>query len=395
MPLFAYKALDKGGNTIKGSLPAHSVKEARSILRSQDLLVTEISSEARSLARKRISQDILIDFSRQLSQMLKAGMPLYESLSSLEENYRTTPLHPILLHICDAVKEGDPLSKALEYYPCIFDTLFCSLIRAGETTGSLAKAFAKVSELLSHNNTMKKQLTTMLLYPALLMTLSFFVIIALVVFVVPALEDLFDPKTTTGLTYLVIAISRFLREYFLFYIPLSILAVGATLWKLRTPQGMLLYDKWILRVPLVKKFVQQTSLARFTRSLASLLTEEIPLVDALHLAEKTITNTVIKTALNTATRRVIEGGSLSQELQKTKCFPQHLLTMIYLGEKSSSLAEMLTTTADMYDEEITKTRTRIITLAQPVILITMGAVIGILLLSIVGPLTDINALSLR
>jgi general secretion pathway protein F len=394
MALFSYTALENNGRHKSGVINASSVREARDLLRTQGLMVTNVGVTTTSTKQCKLKNDALIAFTTQLAQMIKAGIPLYESLLCLEEQYRDEKVHPIFLNLCDTIKSGSSLSEAMSMYPESFDQLYCALVAAGESSGALDETLEKLASLLSRRLKMKKQITTAMVYPAVLGGFSLCVIISLMTFVVPSIESVFGDTPANGLTSTILSISHFLTDYWFLYIPGTIGSITLSFWKLRTPSGKKWLDKVFLKLPLVNDFIKKNSIARFTRTLASLLKGGVSLIEAMKIARKVITNAILEKVITDAEAKVIEGSTLSIELKKSQFFPNLISQMIATGENSGNMAGMLNSIADMYESEVEKTLTRLTTLVQPVILVVMGFIVGLIMLAVLLPLTDISTLSM-
>lgn len=392
MPLYQYQALDNAGKKRNGFIEAHSEREAKGVLREQGLMVKQLSPKTETASSQNLRGDNLMTFTVQLSQLVSAGVPLYESLMTLEEQYRNESYHQVILSLCEQIKAGSTLSGAMAQFPGSFDKLYCSMVMAGESVGALNVVLERLSHLLAKQMKLKKQISTAMIYPAILASFSLLIIAMLLGFVVPSIEGIFAGRPLNGFTTFVLGVSRIARAYWWAYIPVFIAIATYLVMKLRSEKGKLWLQKVVLKVPVVKTLVIQTAVARFCRTMGTLQQGGLPIIDSLRIARSVMGNVVIEEEIKLAENRIIEGSSLSAELSHSKLIPTLVPRMLAVGEDSGSSATMLNKLADMYEEELEKSLDRVMALAQPVILIFMGTIIGTVLLAILLPLTDISSL---
>lgn len=393
MTVFSYKAFTKKQKKQQGVVNANNRQEALDSLRKQGMMVIHIQALEKSSLQCHLQNENLINFTKQTAQMLHAGIPLYESLLSIEEQNKGEKFHPILIHLCDAIKRGVPLSKAMEAFPKSFNKLYRSLVKSGESSGTLGETLKGLAKLLSQRQKMKKQLITGMIYPTVLACFSFLLLISLVAFVIPSFEAIFSERPASGITAIVFSTSRFFQKYWLFHTSALLISALLIFRKLRTPSGKKILDKALLRIPILQNFIKQAAFARFSRTMFTLQTGGIPLVESLQISRNTMMNGILEDIIMNVENKIVEGGSLSVELKKFPLVPKMIVRMLAIGEESGSLATMFRDIADIYDDEVKRTQERIIALAQPAILIFMGGVIAFILLAVLLPLTDIESLS--
>lgn len=391
MPLYQYQHVDGQGKRRSGFIEALDDRQARLKLREQGFFVTQISLKSKVNSKQNLKGEQLLAFTMQLSQLVGAGIPLYESLVAIEEQVRSESFHRVILSLCEQIKTGISLSTAMGCYPESFDKLYCSMVMAGEAVGSVGPVLEKLTFLLNRQMKLKKQLTTALIYPVILGSFSLVIIALLLGFVVPSLEGIFAERQLNGFTQLVLSISHIFRDYWWLYIPLFAIALVTGFWKLRSPEGRLFIEKYVLKVPVLKVLIIQTAVARFCRTMSILLQGGLSMIDSLRISRGVIRNVVLEKEIQAAEIKVIEGCPLSQELGRSKFIPQLVPRMLAVGEESGAMVVMLGKIAEMYEQEIEKTLDRVMALAQPVILIAMGLVIGMVLLAVLIPLTDISS----
>lgn len=397
MPIFNYAYLNSKGKRQSGQLEASSEGEAKEKLRRQGTIVlafftAETKQKKIGFKKKRaLKGKNLQTFTTQLSQLLLAGVPLYESLLSLEEQYRQEDFHPILLSLCDQIKGGASLSDALGKFPESFNRLYCAMVAAGEAVGILDKTLEKLAVLLAKQATLRKHLTTALLYPLLLCAFSCGVIILLLTFVIPSLEMIFEDRQVNRFTSIVIGLSHFLTGSWPFYVPFMGTLVSGCTFLLRTPRGKRLFQKQLLKIPLLRTILTQAALARFCRTMGTLLHGGAAILHAMQIARQVMRNPFLEEIIEKAEERIVAGSFLSVELRKSSLIPPLVPRMLAIGEEGGNTAFMLEKIAELYEEETEKTLGRLTALAQPVILIVMGGIVGIIMLAVLLPLTDVNA----
>lgn len=398
MTLFHYRYICAKGRKRAGIIDAEGFTDAKEKLRAQKILVLSIeenASKKRSLfSRKKaahIGGDHLTLFTTQLSQLLIAGVPLYESLLSLEEQYRHESFHSIMLSLCDAIKKGSSLSEAMRPFPTSFNPLYCSMIAAGESVGALDLTLEKLATLLGKQRKLKKQLTTAMIYPLLLFAFSLLICFLLLTFVIPSLEMLFEDRPVNGFTSFVMGLSRFLTHQWMIYLPVLGGLLSGGLYFVSSHQGRKKLQRLLLSLPLLKTLITQTSMARFSRTMGTLLQGGVTIIQALQISRKVMRNTHLEEVVEKAEWKIVEGSLLSVELKKSPLIPSLVPRMLAIGEEGGNAALMFNKIADLYEDEVEKTLARVTALAQPVILVIMGGIVGLIMLAVLLPLTDINA----
>jgi len=390
--LFQYRYIDGKGKKKKGLIEALHADEAKDKLRQQKILVTALNETSqKKQTSNQLRKEALITFTTQLAGLLQAGMPLYESLLSLEEQYRQDPFHPILLSLCEQIKAGSSLSEAMDQFPGSFNRLYCSMVAAGESVGALDETLDKLATLLNKQSKLKKQIITALIYPALLFSFSMVVMFLLLTFVIPSLETLFEDRDVNRFTKSVMLFSNFLTHKWMYYLPLVIGAIAGAYFGLTSEKGKRWIQRQFLRLPLLKTLITQTAIARFARTMGTLLQGGVTLIQALQISRKVMRNPFFEEVVEEAEGKIIEGSLLSLELKKSPLIPTLVPRMLAIGEEGGNTSSMLQKIADLYEDEVEKSLTRLTALAQPVILVFMGGIVGIIMIAVLLPLTDVSA----
>lgn len=391
MPLYQYQAFDSSGKKRKGLIEAQSEREAKEKLREQGVLVSSVHVKKGVASRENLKGQSLLTFTLQLSQLVNAGVPLYQSLLAIEEQYRKEPFHRVLLSLCEQIKAGSPLSQAMATYPDSFNKLYCSMIAAGESAGALNTVLERLGHLLAKQMKLRQEIVTALIYPCILASFSLLIIMLLMGFVLPSIEGIFADRQINGFTRAVLSLSHFLRAYWWVYMPILIALIVYLVYKARSEAGRIWRERNFLKIPLIRTLMIQTAVARFCRTMGTLQQGGLPMIDSLQIAREVMHNVVLEEEVKKAESKIIEGSSLSAELTRSKWFPVMVSRMLAVGEESGTLKLMLNKIADMYEDEIEKTLARLMALAQPLILVVMGTIIGCVLLAVLLPLTDISS----
>lgn len=389
MAVYQYTALDNTGKKRKGVIEANDERDAKRKLRERGLMVSELAAKASKSRREALRGEALQSFTMQLSQLVNAGVPLYESLIAIEEQYRDEPFHRVLLSLCDQIKGGTALSEAMSHYPESFDKLYCAMVAAGEAAGALGLVLERQNQFLNKQMKLKKEITTAMIYPAILASFSLLIIGVLLGFVVPSIEGIFAERKLNGFTQFILAVSHFAREKWWLYIPVFAAFVTYLIFFLRSPEGKLRLQRWSLKIPVVKQLVIDAAMARFARTMATLQQGGVTVIDALQMSAETMRNITLEEEIRVAQSKIIEGSSLSVELKKSKFIPATVARMLAVGEDTGKTVTMLQKIADLYEDSLEKTISRLMALVQPVILIVMGGIIGSVMVAILLPLTDV------
>jgi len=393
MALFHYKALALKGKKLRGVIDADSLVSAKERLRKQQLLITFISPLTRTKHSLRLSTQELIEFTRELSQLLNAGLPLYDSVLTIEEKQRSSKCHPLFADLCDKLHSGHKLSHILAHYPETFSKVYCSLVRSCEQSGSLADAFSQLYVLLAKQQKWKKQLLSTLSYPALLTLFCILVTFCLFFFVVPSMEELFVDRDLHPLTALVLATSRLLRAH--------TLLLGSTLGFLMLGLFTMIRAEWIqwnailLRIPFIKNILLSNALVRFFRTMHMLLRGGIPFAEAIPFATSMIANTILRKQIEEITPRILSGQRISTAFGTSPLMPPLVLRMLHIGEEAGTIGPLLENLAKIYEEDLERDLSQLTTLLQPALLLMLGLIVGLVVLSIVLPLTDVSSFSMR
>jgi general secretion pathway protein F len=403
--LFRYTAVGNDGESVSGTLEAGDSGRAARILQAKALLPLNIdpadavaTTESATTARRRWrgGRSATVDlFTLELTTLLDAGLPLAQALDTLAELSDDESLARLARTINKAVRHGRPLSEALKASDGGFDDFYCNMVRAGESSGALDLALARLSAFRNARRELRQSLVSALIYPSILLVLAIVAVMILLAFVVPQFTVMFADagRELPLLTRLVAGTGELLTRWWW----AILLTLGGTGWWLyqdwSTPAGRARWDAWLLRLPLVGDLLRTINTARFTRTLASLLENGINLVPALEIAREIVANTVLSKALGQVVRRVREGEGLSAPLADTGQFPPLATQLIRVGESSGRLERMLAQVAGIYERDVQTTLKRFLTLAEPAIILGVAVLVTVIILSVVLMILESNSLA--
>jgi general secretion pathway protein F len=406
VPVYTYRGVSDAGKAIRGFVDAESDRSARAKLRRDGVFLTELAVTAGAGTRRqdtapsrfsfefmrRVGGTDLAIATRQLATLIGAGIPLVGALGALSEQVENTRLKSAISQVRDRVNEGASLGDALSQIS-IFGDLYVSMVRAGETGGALEQVLERLADYLESQVRTRNKVVSIMIYPAIMFAVAIGVVVALVTVVLPQITQLLDSlnQPLPFYTLAIIGLSNALREYWWALLLVTVIAVVAFRATIRTERGRTSFDAFKLRMPVFGKVVRQLALARFTRTLSTLLAGGIPIVRALDIAKHVANNAVIGSALDAAREAITEGASIAAPLRRSGHFPPLVTHMVEVGERSGELEAMLAKVADTYDEQVENSVSRMTALLEPVlILIMVGLVLGIILATLV-PLLEITS----
>lgn len=405
MTLYHYKASSPAGEVETGDLEAHD--ESAVVLRLQTMGLIPICIEvaaaeasrqsARSIrpfSRRRINQDHVGALTRELATLLRSGLPLDRAMEILISLAPTQQMQALLTKVRDDVRGGAALSAALDAHPDVFSRFYIGMIRAGEAGGALGNVLMRLSEFMERSKELKETVTSALIYPTILVLTSVTSVILLLIFVVPQFSQMFEQsgQALPLATQIVIRAGDLLRHYW-WTIPAGLLLVHRYfVWQMGRPERKFAWDSRVLRLPLAGDLLTKIEIARFARTLGTLLANGIPLLAALTIVKDTVGNSVIAAGLAAAREQLKAGQGLSKPLMAQGIFPKLAVHMVGVGEETGQLDEMLTRVADVYDREVSTAVKRMLALLEPVMILGLGLMIGGIIISILLAILKVNSL---
>lgn len=400
MALYFYQAFSKEGKKITGHIDASTLMAARDQLVKIGIFPTKIELASEVAQKESLFKRIFqrgvglrekIFFTKQLSILLKSGVPLVQALELLAEQSEGK-LRSIVVELKDGIKEGRSLADGLQKYSAIFGTIFIQLVRAGEATGKLEVILDRLTSYLETQEETKKKVSAALRYPMIQLIVIFLVVIGLLTLVIPRMQNIFkDLGAALPLpTKILVSSSNFFLNYYIIItIVLVLLYVIFRIWK-NTPGGSYTVDRIKLKLPLVGYFAKTNAIVQFSRTLGMLLESGVNLAEALNIVVKIIDNKVLANALEEAKENIIKQGKIAQYLKETELFPPVAIYLINTGEQSGELDTMLLTVAQNYESEVKDAADNLTTLLNPIMLIVMAAVVGFVILAVMMPVQEIQ-----
>jgi general secretion pathway protein F len=414
MPVYAYKGLNEKGRNVGGIVDADSPKSARLKLRRTGVFPTELNEtrerapsggggaihlgglniNVAGLFERNITPQDLSLITRQLATLVGAGLPLVDCLGALVEQVDSPRHKKVLSQVRELVVEGGSLADAMGKHPVVFNDLYVNMVRAGEASGALDIVLVRLAEYTERAAALRGKVRSALTYPVFMGMASMGILFFLLSYVVPKVTRIFeerDAKLPT-MTIVLLAVSNFLSTYWWVIVAILVLAVIAVRVSTRTPAGRLRFDALTLRVPYFGKVLKKVALARFARTLSTLLLGGIPLLQSLDIVKHVVSNMVLSNAIEAGRNSIREGQSVADPLRKSGLFPPLLVHMIAVGEKSGELEQMLSRAADAYDGEVEASVSALSSVLEPILVIFMGGVVLFIVMAILLPIFDLNQL---
>lgn len=418
MPIFAYKAYVSGGGTTSGVIDADTARDARTRLRRENILVSEIhetrggkrrakaGAKAKPSLRERFADlrsvnttptsrntEIVGAATRQLGTLLGAGIPLTESLRALIDQSDDRKAETVFREVRERVGQGTSLADALSEHPGWFTELYVNMVRAGQATGNLDVVLTRLADYMAGQRALRRKVISALTYPAMMIAIGVIVVMILMGFVVPKITSmLMDTGQTLPLpTQILIAASDGFKKYWMLGC-LLIAAISFVVERIyhRSDKGRLFFDKTSLRVPLIGELLRKQAVARFTHTLSTLLRSGVPVISSLEITRNVVGNRVIADATEVIRERILEGTDISTPLKQTGVFPPVVSYMVAVGEQSGELEQMLERIGASYDEEIQIATERLTSVLEPIMIVLLALVVGYIVIAIVLPILKVG-----
>ena len=390
MPLYSYQVVDRAGGVTNGKLEAENETAVLARLRKMGvtpLEVTEAKASSFSAFKKKVGAGDLSLFSRQLAAMLAAGIPLTRCLFALGEQSANPTLAKAIIAIGRNVESGMGLSESMRTFPHVFSEMFIDLIRAGEVGGTLEEVLMRLSQQLDSEKSLKDSIKAAMFYPTIVLVFALLVMVAMLVFIVPVFIGFYPPGMKLPfITGLIVMVSNSVRALWYLYILGFGLAVFGMKTYLASKQGKRVWDGLKLRMPVFGSLSQKTVVARFARTLSTLLTGGIPVLQALETAGPAAGNMLVTEAVTRAGEKIQEGSSIALPLKESKLFPPMVILMISVGEETGDLPSLLTRLAEFYEMEVATMAKGLTSLIEPLMLIFVGAVVGVMVIALYLPM---------
>ena len=394
MATFAYVGRTRQGAVRKGEMTAKNRDEVVAMLRKQQIMPTTIKQKAKDLNitlpgfGSGVSDKDLVVFTRQFSTMIDAGLPLVQCLEILSGQTENKILSSAIVQLRSDVESGSTYAEALKKHPKIFNNLYCSLVQAGEAGGLLDTILNRLAKHIEKTLILKKKIKSAMVYPAVIMAVAFIVVFVLMVWVIPVFTQMFMDfgGTLPVPTQVVVIVSDFMQAYWYLVggIPVALI-IGLKQWHTR-PSGALVLDRILLQIPVIGDLIRKAAVATFTRTLGTLISSGVPILDGLAIVSKVAGNVVIENAIMSARQSISEGKTVSEPLAQSKVFPPMVTQMIAVGETTGALDAMLEKIADFYDAEVDAGVDTLTSLLEPALMVFLGVVIGFIVIAMYLPI---------
>ena len=382
MPLFAYTARETAsGREIRNTVEAASEQAAIAALLNRNLLVVEIKEKIAKRGRTKGGKVALADlviFTRQLATMIDAGIAIVQSLQALADQTPNKVMRDTIRDVCTRVEGGESFSEALTRHPKAFDRLYVAMVGAGEKGGLLSEILARLATYQENTERLRKKVKTALMYPTVVTVVAIVITVFLLVRVIPTFKDVysgFNAKLPAP-TEVLITISEIVQHYLIYLIILAGGAVWGWLYFLKTKPGREFWDTQRIKLPIFGAIAHKICLARFTRTLSSLVRSGVPILEVLQIVSQTVGNVVMEKAIKAAALDIERGEGISAALAKYPVFPSMVVRMLSAGEQTGNIDTMLERVADFLDEEIDTTLSGLMSLIEPLLIVFLGVVIG-------------------
>ncbi len=398
MSAFRYTAVDAAGREKSGEMDADTERAARAQLRDAGLIPLTLDAvsvkPARGARRRLLSQTQLVDFTRQLTSLMAAGLPLERALASQAAEVESKQLKTLLDALRTGVAGGQSFAGTLAAYPQDFEDIYRAMIAAGESSGSMALVLQRLALWLEARQALRAKLTQACIYPAIVVAVALLVVGALLIYVVPQVVGVFASarQKLPPLTTITLAVSHFLRAYWLPIAGAGIVGAWLALFALRQPLLRRSFDQWVLGVPIIGRLVRDTNAARFGATLGVLAGAGVPILTALQAAAQTLGNLALRGDAERAHSGVREGGGVARSLGASGRFPPSLITFIALGEQTGDMADMAERAAARLAASVERRTLWLVSLLEPALILAMGVMVLLIVLAVLLPIIQLNTL---
>lgn len=392
MPTFTYTARSFSGDLKTATLEAPSRDDVIAQLRRQRLSVVKIDEQSgKSKVKGKIKMRDIVIFTRQFSTMINAGLPLVQALTILSEQTESKPLAEVTKKVVFDVESGHTVADALSKHPKAFTNLYVNMVAAGEAGGILDTILLRLAGFLEKNDKLVRKVKGAMIYPTMIFSVAFLAIIVLLIVVIPVFQTMF---ASVGVplplaTRVVIALSVGLKTYW--WMVLSGVVVGTFIFRryYATPSGKYNIDRIMLYIPILGDVLRKSSVSRFTRTLGTLISSGVSILDGLEITAKTAGNRVVQTAILESRASIAGGETIAGPLRKSGVFPPMVISMIAVGEQTGGLDEMLSKIADFYDDEVDAAVSNLLAMLEPIMIVFLGVVVGGMIVAMYLPIFDI------
>lgn len=390
MSVFVWEGKLANGSMKKGEIEASDKVAAAMILKRQRIVPTKLKSKPKdiNLFAKKIKTKDLVVFTRQFSTMINAGLPLVQCLDILSSQQPNPAFKKVLTQIKQDVEGGSTFADALAKHPKVFDSLFVNLVAAGEVGGVLDTVLNRLATYMEKNENLKNKIKSAMTYPIIVLCVAFGVVAVLMIFVIPTFQDMFTQfgSALPGPTQFVVNLSNFFRGYWHVMIGVIILLIVGFKQLGKHPKGRFYMDKLALKLPIFGPLLRKVAVAKFTRTLGTMISSGVPIMDGLDITAKSAGNVIVENAIRTVRSAISEGKSMSEPLEQTGIFPGMVVQMISVGEATGAMDQMLGKIADFYDEEVDTAVDTLTSALEPMLMVFLGGIVGFVVVAMYLPI---------
>ncbi len=406
MPIFDYKALSTDGKNKKGIVEAESAKAARVKLKKQGLIVTTI--QEKNAAKPSGGSSVpffggsvgvreVAMMTRQLASLVRANIPLVEALTAMVDQIENERLKVVLEKVRQDVNEGSSLAKACSAHPKVFDNIFVNMIEAGESSGTLSLVLVKLADLKEAQMRLRSKVVSGMMYPTLMMGVSFFLLLAIFTFVIPKITKIFESmnKPMPLMTKFLIGVSDLIVNWWFIGVGVGFFAFMSFRKYIKSDIGRPKWDAFLLTIPVIGPLTRMIAVTRFSSTMSTLLGSGVPILTAMNIARNLVGNVPIAKAIGNARDNITEGQSIAEPLRRSGEFPPMMIHMISIGEKTGELPNMLKNVAETYEDQVNTRIEGMTSLLEPLMIVGMGGAIGFIVMAVFMPLMEMTNINQR
>jgi len=399
---FSYTAVNKSGKTQTGDIDAVSKEALMSTLSRQGLRPLSVKSDTNKMGfldrigtRKKVKSKDLVIFTRQLSTMISAGVPIARSLATLQGQSSNKYFQTVVATLSKDIESGMPLGDAFAKFPNVFSDIYVNMVRAGEAGGILDEIFKRLASQVEQDASIRKKILGAMMYPTVILSITIIAFFGIMIFIIPKIakiiKDLVGPNGQLPVyTRALLAASTFMQHHGVFIVAGVAIVVILVRRYIRTPKGKYKFHSLLLKTPILKTIIVKIAIARFARTFASLMSAGVGVLEALEVTGKAIGNKVIQEELVEAAKQVKNGKQLSEPLSKSKHFPAIVSQMLAVGEETGQIDTILVKVADFYEEEVATIIDSLSSIIEPIMIIILGSIVGLIAASVMGPIASLS-----
>ena len=405
MPKFSYTAIDARGKQANGMVDAKDKNDAISQIHqlgfypqrldeSRDAEVKASGSEPKAKKKSgKVKMKILTVFTRQLATLIDAGLPLLRSLTTLARQERNPIMRNTMTHIATSVESGSTFSEALAQHPGIFNKLYVNMVKAGELGGVLEIVLTRLAEFQEKSQRIKGKVKSAMIYPIVVLCIAMVILTFLLIFIVPKFQKIFEDalpgQSLPGITEFVITLSNiFVSEWYIVLGTIAIVVIGFKVFA-SSPAGSIILDRVVLKLPIFGDLMSKTAISRFSRTLGTLISSGVPILQALNITRDTAGNHVVATAITKIHDSVKEGESVVGPMESSGVFPPMVTSMVQVGEETGQLPDMLVKVADVYEGEVDNVVTGLTSILEPIMIVFLALIVGVIVVALFMPMVKL------